>query len=391
MAHTMTGVALMEAHQAAQAANLASALQAAKVTFTQVLDMSPARIEATFGPYADIMASIVRNFRQRSHELANEAYLGLRAAEGVTTAAPQLYRQPLPMNDKALRSSLWVTGPGTYQNRVAKGLSHADALSRALTSTLGGMGRHVENAGRHAMMDAVSQDPSAGGWSRASAGNPCSFCAMLISRGPVYKSKKTAMGSRRRRDDADRPKAEETSTGVKYLTDPDRNAMTASMLAAEPWWASREDLLAGNVPGVRIDPNLKAGLAGHRYDRDGTVVFGPSYLSDSPFERFAITSHEAGHDVARSLLAQNDAGELLRDWQEGPDKWNFHNPFGASSKPQELLADAYSEVLMRGTGEYEAGGKYHTLLELASEVGQGLGLPYDRIPGRPLATDAHRY
>lgn len=50
--------------------------------------------------------------------------------------------------------------------------------------------RHAKNAGR----DTVAASAAASGrrWRRVSDGNPCSFCAMMIGRGPVYTSAEAA-------------------------------------------------------------------------------------------------------------------------------------------------------------------------------------------------------
>ncbi|WP_263729969.1 hypothetical protein [Cellulomonas sp. SG140] len=52
--------------------------------------------------------------------------------------------------------------------------------------------RIVRDGGRNAVFEAIAKDPKAIGWARVSDGNPCHFCAMLISRGAVYKSEKSA-------------------------------------------------------------------------------------------------------------------------------------------------------------------------------------------------------
>lgn len=54
--------------------------------------------------------------------------------------------------------------------------------------------RHARAAGIDRIRDAVQYDQQATGWARVHLGSkaPCGFCAMLISRGPVYKSEETA-------------------------------------------------------------------------------------------------------------------------------------------------------------------------------------------------------
>lgn len=53
--------------------------------------------------------------------------------------------------------------------------------------------KEAENGGRRTAIWAVDDDPNVVGWARVQGGeDSCGFCAMLISRGPVYKKSKTA-------------------------------------------------------------------------------------------------------------------------------------------------------------------------------------------------------
>lgn len=54
--------------------------------------------------------------------------------------------------------------------------------------------RHSRAAGTDSIRDATEKDPVATGWARVHTGpkQPCAFCRMLISRGPVYRSEETA-------------------------------------------------------------------------------------------------------------------------------------------------------------------------------------------------------
>lgn len=53
--------------------------------------------------------------------------------------------------------------------------------------------RMIKNGGRGAVFDLADKDDQVLGWARVSmTGTPCGWCAMLISRGPVYKSATSA-------------------------------------------------------------------------------------------------------------------------------------------------------------------------------------------------------
>lgn len=61
----------------------------------------------------------------------------------------------------------------------------------ALAQISGGLVKRVMTASRQTVLDNTDQDPQAAGWMRV--GRPqCGWCAMLISRGDVYRSRETA-------------------------------------------------------------------------------------------------------------------------------------------------------------------------------------------------------
>lgn len=68
------------------------------------------------------------------------------------------------------------------------------ARDKAGAAQAAAVSRMVENAGRGAVFDAIQADGKALGWVRVSDGDPCAFCAMLLSRGAVYKSAESAYG-----------------------------------------------------------------------------------------------------------------------------------------------------------------------------------------------------
>jgi hypothetical protein len=63
---------------------------------------------------------------------------------------------------------------------------------RLLTQAAEGAARLAVNGGREAVEQVVRQDRHALGWMRVTDGDPCAFCAMLASRGAVYKSAESA-------------------------------------------------------------------------------------------------------------------------------------------------------------------------------------------------------
>lgn len=102
--------------------------------------------------------------------------------------------------DPQVEASLRVTGPHTIKYRIGRGETPERAKRNALVDAGGAGMRHVADGGRDSLLTVVRNDRRAIGYIRVSDGNPCSFCAMLISRGPVFKSEWAAGGSNRRSD-----------------------------------------------------------------------------------------------------------------------------------------------------------------------------------------------
>lgn len=115
--------------------------------------------------------------------VAQEYYAAERKAAGVsgTFSAPQ---PVLPAPAQIEASVKWST----------KGLwSQTPDVAQAEKLTAGVVTRLVTAAAHQQILSSVAKDPRAIAWARiAGDSHPCSFCAMLISRGAVYKSEQQA-------------------------------------------------------------------------------------------------------------------------------------------------------------------------------------------------------
>jgi hypothetical protein len=115
--------------------------------------------------------------------------------------------------EEEIRKSLALLGPINEERKLRlleESLSPEEALSGSLRDQLSERDRiHAEagkrqaassarivmNGARSVINAAGTRDRAVIGWVRLSrTGTPCGWCAMLISRGPVYKSEKTALG-----------------------------------------------------------------------------------------------------------------------------------------------------------------------------------------------------
>lgn len=185
----MTEARLAESHRLAQA-TLSQTVAVDVQRIMQQLDLQS--LDRSFGAYSKTMQALVSERRGQSQALANNYYLNARAESGSGLDFEPVAIQPLDVD--ALQTSLVVTGPAMGKRAIGAGLTVPEIKDRITVATTKSMQRHVLNAGRDQVKANVLADSKAGGWMRITDGRPCPFCAMLASRGPVYKSQTSAGG-----------------------------------------------------------------------------------------------------------------------------------------------------------------------------------------------------
>lgn len=186
MALTAAGSALTSAHRASQLAARAGSLQGLLRLWSIVdIENLPGTID-TFAQAAALLAG--EGFDQSAAAAAN--YYGLfRRVEGIgAVAVPRAARPSLETFAGELRGAALK---GIIDARKA-GMSLLGAGQQGLVRVSGALTKLVLAGGRMTITGAVDRDRQALGWARATSGDPCTFCRMLASRGPVYKSEKSA-------------------------------------------------------------------------------------------------------------------------------------------------------------------------------------------------------
>lgn len=181
MAATLAGARLTAEHRSAQLALRA-------VTLRQVLQVWPAfdteHTAKSWPPVEKALLAIIGQRRTDSASLAAGYFEAFRATERIGgTATPVMSTFGADALARA-QTSLQVTGYVTTERLTA--LKHPDPARSALVRVSGAVTRHVLDGGRETLIASVQADRRALGWARATSGDPCSFCAMLASRGPVY-------------------------------------------------------------------------------------------------------------------------------------------------------------------------------------------------------------
>lgn len=195
MAVTAPAAALTELHRVEQAKN--GALVAYVVAQLWMRTIDPDDIS---GSAANLILRLIPQLRQRrdfSALLARRYFSQFRAAEVQGSDGFSLPAMS-ELNVEALETSLRVTGEVALKKRIAAlplnddipAFTQRMLIKQAIDDTAvdisGAATRHVMNGGRDELQNAVRDDPRALGYIRVTDGDPCFFCAMLASRGPVY-------------------------------------------------------------------------------------------------------------------------------------------------------------------------------------------------------------
>lgn len=82
--------------------------------------------------------------------------------------------------------SLRVTGPVGFKTHMARTGSEAASLRAMAERMTGAATRHTMSGERDTIMRTFAERDEIVGWRRVDDGDPCAFCAMLVSRGAVY-------------------------------------------------------------------------------------------------------------------------------------------------------------------------------------------------------------
>lgn len=143
------------------------------------------RLDATFPDWLQMMVALVERFQAMSATAASIYYAETREAHlGIPTPDSLLRLAPTPSED-------WVAKAFGYSGpHLLKDGAWQD--SSALSTTQGTAIRIVQSGARDTVIDTTNADPKAVGWYRVTDGDPCAFCALLASRGVVYRSEKSA-------------------------------------------------------------------------------------------------------------------------------------------------------------------------------------------------------
>lgn len=186
MASPSPGDALTEAHRLAQL-GVSSEVVAAAARLWPLLD--PTRLDSTFPVWAEAVLALVAEGKLRSAGLAAAYVEALRDVEGPGRTTVEALSA---LSREQAMTSLLVTGPVAVKVGIRAGKPLEQAVSASLVQSAGAMIRLVQQGSRDTITNAVATDEAAVGYARVTDGHPCAFCALLASRGAVYRSEATA-------------------------------------------------------------------------------------------------------------------------------------------------------------------------------------------------------
>lgn len=147
-------------------------------------------VSTSWPALSTVLASVI-DTRRTAAVIAAENYVRrFRNAEGIAGAFHAVHAEALAR--AAVDVSLRVTGPATMLRAVSRGMPVDEASKRALGTVSGAASRIALDGARQTVVLSVGGDKQALGWMRVTRGDSCAFCAMLASRGPVYKTSGTA-------------------------------------------------------------------------------------------------------------------------------------------------------------------------------------------------------
>lgn len=206
---TSGGASLAVLDAAYRAMQAKTAIAVAKILFNRWGEVEPTNLAGTGAVWLRDAVSAVLAGQDRARSNADAYFAQVRRLQA-PGASPFTPPNPRPPNAEQIRKSLEFTGisttarevfrvesvregvrdvPNTDQeseDRTSEGRKRQimeDGIARAAAAAV----RHITTAGQERILDSVDADPVAIGWARSTKPGCCFFCAMLASRGFVYK------------------------------------------------------------------------------------------------------------------------------------------------------------------------------------------------------------
>lgn len=199
--------------------------------------LTPDPTDRQWSAFVESAYPIVMAARRRAFLLARDYYAAQRIDAGVFEDPPELIEQSYPIQvlDQTLTETTRARLTGVEELELDRRVLEAETLAT--------LERHGMAAGRDAVVDAARVDRAAIGYARVPSGaETCAFCTMLVSRGPVYKTRSKAL----HRDGSGEPYHNRCDCVVVAVFDRNDWPGREEFLAAEQQWITATHGKSGN-------------------------------------------------------------------------------------------------------------------------------------------------
>lgn len=192
MALTREGAVLTDRHRRSQVRLAITADSQARRLWDSSLNL--ADLDASQPVWKQTMLNLLETWYHISQQ---EALLYLPQFRQAELEGGSGIRVDVPRFDRdAVGGQLDWMGSTNVKWHMSMGQTQQDAYEAARRLFLGAFHEAVLAGGRGTVQEWARKDPRAIGYRRVADGNPCTFCAMLVSRGPVYTSERKALSQR---------------------------------------------------------------------------------------------------------------------------------------------------------------------------------------------------
>ncbi len=138
--------------------------------------------------------------------------------------------------------------------------------------------------------------------------------------------------------------------------------------------ATIEDVQGGKIPlafygGNELGPEIVAQFS------NGKIRLFDGFFKMPAEDRPSLLYHEFGHEVTRIAFGyhSDETNSMLKPFQLGTMRYD--NFAGASYRPDEMIADIYSEAMTVKEPIWESGGKYERMTDYILNIAHSAGLP----------------
>lgn len=157
------------------------------LAFWRVLGDDPVAIAAAL---REFMPDLVDTYQPVSSEIAAQFYDDTRVLAGVTSQYDAKLTER-PAGDKIQVNLGWALEPLFRRAPDGKAAPDRD-LSISRSGSLAQLA--IADGARETIDDNISADPATPRYARHASANACAFCALMASRGAVYRSETSAAG-----------------------------------------------------------------------------------------------------------------------------------------------------------------------------------------------------